>query len=74
MLDDRKRAAFEQNAAEAGEIIPAMYRSLYTGFVTHGFRPEEAMALVQTYIVKDCAGGLHLPKVDPIPKKPEEEE
>lgn len=58
MLDDKKRAEFEQSNAAMAEIFPSLWKSLFDGCVKQGFTEVEAMQLVKTYILGQSSGGV----------------
>ena len=55
MLDDGKRAEFDQTIALLAEIYPNQWRRMYLGLVKEGFTESEAMELLKSYITASCS-------------------
>ncbi len=55
MLDDTKRAEFDQSRAVLVEILPPLWKGLYDGLLRAGFDEKEAMTLLCEYIATSCS-------------------
>jgi len=51
MLDPKKSAEIEQSMAMLSEHLPPLWASLFRNCVAQKFSPQQALALVQTYIL-----------------------
>lgn len=49
MLDDEKRAEFDRLAQEAGEVMPMIWKAMYSE-LKQRFTKEEAFELLKVYI------------------------
>ena len=50
MLDDDKRAQWDQNQSTITEVIPPLLRSFYVKLINEGFSETDAFKLTDTYL------------------------
>lgn len=55
MIDDKKRAEFDQISAGFNELVVAGWRRTYLQLVKDGFTEEESLDILKTYITTSCA-------------------
>lgn len=58
MLDDKLRAELEQSQAALTEMLPPLWHGLYQGCVKEGFTPQEALRIVETYILATLGNNI----------------
>ena len=50
MIDPKDIASMDQSGKLLADILPSMWRGLYTGCIEQGFSEPQAMDLLKTYI------------------------
>lgn len=53
MIPDRERQQLEQMFATTRDTYPRLWWALYSGSIAAGFNPNQALSLVQTFIMAD---------------------
>ena len=61
MLDAKQRAEIDQSMAAMVELLPPMWRGLYTTSLDQGFTETESFALLKVYILSQ---GPHGPQIE----------
>jgi len=61
MLDPKQRAEMDQAMEGLVELLPPMWRRLYTACIAEGFTETESFALVKVYILSQ---GTHGPQIE----------
>lgn len=74
MLNDKKRAEFQQSLAGINEVMPAMWWCLYSGCLEQGFSPMQSLLLVQTQILASCTSGINGTSGQAPDEKPKDDE
>jgi len=56
MLDPKTCAKMDQDREVLGELLPPLWRKLFTGCRREGFSKRESLTLVQTFIMTMAHG------------------
>ena len=57
-LDPRNKAKFDQESALIADVLPSLWYRIYKNCLEQGFREQEALKLVQTYILSQAPHGI----------------